>query len=108
MNVEAGDHGRYFLTQTRGTTGIESIASETTDHLVSVYSPVAGTLVVAAANGEKLGKVEVFTIEGKRVYVSQTADRQRMTWSVPTGIYVVRATTQSSAGQLTTQKVSVR
>ena len=108
VNVEAGDHGRYFLTQTRGTTGIESIASETTDHLVSVYSPVAGTLVVAAANGEKLGKVEVFTIEGKRVYVSQTADRQRMTWSVPTGIYVVRATTQSSAGQLTTQKVSVR
>lgn len=51
--MKAGDHGRYFLTQTRTSTGIDRIEAEEQSAPVKVYSPAAGMIVVSALGGEK-------------------------------------------------------
>lgn len=107
VKVKAGDHGRYFLTQTRTSTGIDRMEAEEQSAPVKVYSPAAGMIVVSALNGEKLGRVEVFTLDGKMVHSYQLPDKQRMILRVPSGVYIVKASTQSCA-QAKGQKVAVR
>lgn len=107
LKVKAGDHGRYFLTQTRTTTGIDRIEAEEQSAPVKVYSPAAGMIVVTALGGEKLDRVQVFTMDGKMVYSYQLPAKQRMILRVPSGIYIVKASTQSWA-QAKGQKISVR
>ena len=107
VSIQANEHGRYFLTQTRGTTGIQQIEAEAESNQLKVYSPAAGMIVVSALNGEKLGRVEVFTLDGKRVHSYQLPDKQRMILRVPSGVYIVKASTQSCA-QAKGQKVAVR
>ena len=107
VKVKAGDHGRYFLTQTRTTTGIDRIEAEEQSAPVKVYSPAAGMIVVTALGGEKLDRVQVFTLDGKMVHSYQLPDKQRMILRVPSGIYIVKASTQSCA-QAKGQKISVR
>ena len=107
VKVKAGDHGRYFLTQTRTTTGIDRMEAEEQSAPVKVYSPAAGMIVVSALGGEKLDKVQVFTLDGKMVHSYQLPDKQRMILRVPSGIYIVKASTQSCA-QAKGQKIAVR
>ena len=107
VSIQANEHGRYFLTQTRGTTGIQQIEAEAESNQLKVYSPAAGMIVVSALNGEKLGRVEVFTLDGKMVHSYQLPDKQRMILRVPSGVYIVKASTQSCA-QSKGQKVAVR
>lgn len=107
VKVKAGDHGRYFLTQTRTSTGIDRMEAEEQSAPVKVYSPAAGMIVVSALNGEKLGRVEVFTLDGKMVHSYQLPDKQRMILRVPSGVYIVKASTQSCA-QAKGLKVAVR
>lgn len=107
VKVKAGDHGRYFLTQTRTSTGIDRMETEEQSAPVKVYSPAAGMIVVSALGGEKLDRVQVFTLDGKMVHSYQLPDKQRMILSVPSGIYIVKASTQSCA-QAKGQKISVR
>ena len=107
VSIQANEHGRYFLTQTRGTTGIQQIEAEAESNQLKVYSPAAGMIVVSALNGEKLGRVEVFTLDGKKVHSYQLPDKQRMILRVPSGVYIVKASTQSCA-QSKGQKVAVR
>lgn len=107
VSIQANEHGRYFLTQTRGTTGIQQIEAEAESNQLKTYSPAPGMIVVSALNGEKLGRVEVFTLDGKRVHGYQLPDKQRMILRVPSGVYIVKASTQSCA-QAKGQKVAVR
>lgn len=107
VSIQANEHGRYFLTQTRGTTGIQQIEAEAESNQLKVYSPAAGMIVVSALNGEKLGRVEVFTLDGKRVHSYQLPDKQRMILRVPSGVYIVKASTQSCS-QAKGLKVAVR
>ena len=107
VKVKAGDHGRYFLTQTRTTTGIDRIEAEEQSAPVKVYSPAAGMIVVSALGGDKLDKVQVFTLDGKRVHSYQLPDKQRMILRVPSGVYIVKASTQSCV-QAKGLKVAVR
>ena len=107
VSIQANEHGRYFLTQTRGTTGIQQIEAEAESNQLKVYSPAAGMIVVSALNGEKLGRVEVFTLDGKKVHSYQLPDKQRMILRVPSGVYIVKASTQSCA-QAKGLKVAVR
>lgn len=107
VKVKAGDHGRYFLTQTRTSTGIDRMEAEEQSTPVKVYSPAAGMIVVSALGGEKLDRVQVFTMDGKMVHSYQLPDKQRMILRVPSGIYIVKASTQSCA-QAKGQKISVR
>ena len=107
VKVKAGDHGRYFLTQTRTPTGIDCMEAEEQSTPVKVYSPAAGMIVVSALGGEKLDRVQVFTLDGKMVHSYQLPAKQRMILRVPSGIYIVKASTQSCA-QAKGQKISVR
>lgn len=107
VKVKAGDHGRYFLTQTRTSTGIDRMETEEQSAPVKVYSPAAGMIVVSAQGSEKLDRVQVFTLDGKMVHSYQLPDKQRMILRVPSGIYIVKASTQSCA-QAKGQKISVR
>lgn len=107
VKVKAGDHGRYFLTQTRTSTGIDRMETEEQSAPVKVYSPAAGMIVVSALGGEKLDRVQVFTLDGKMVHSYQLSAKQRMILRVPSGIYIVKASTQSCA-QAKGQKISVR
>lgn len=107
VKVKAGDHGRYFLTQTRTSTGIDRMEAEEQSAPVKVYSPAAGMIVVSALGGEKLDRVQVFTLDGKMVHSYQLPDKQRMILRVPSGIYIVKASTQSCA-QAKGQKIAVR
>lgn len=107
VSIQANEHGRYFLTQTRGTTGIQQIEAEAESNQLKTYSPAPGMIVVSALNGEKLGRVQVFTLDGKMVHSYQLPDKQRMILRVPSGIYIVKASTQSCA-QAKGQKISVR
>lgn len=107
VKVKAGDHGRYFLTQTRTSTGIDRMETEEQSAPVKVYSPAAGMIVVSALDSEKLDRVQVFTLDGKMVHSYQLPDKQRMILRVPSGIYIVKASTQSCA-QAKGQKISVR
>lgn len=107
VKVKAGDHGRYFLTQTRTSTGIDRMETEEQSAPVKVYSPAAGMIVVSALGSEKFDRVQVFTLDGKMVHSYQLPDKQRMILRVPSGIYIVKASTQSCA-QAKGQKISVR
>ena len=107
VKVKAGDHGRYFLTQTRTSTGIDRMEAEEQSAPVKVYSPAAGMIVVSALGGEKLDRVQVFTLDGKMVHSYQLPDKQRMILRVPSGVYIVKASIQSCA-QTKGQKIAVR
>lgn len=107
VKVKAGDHGRYFLTQTRTSTGIDRMEAEEQSAPVKVYSPAAGMIVVSALGSEKLDRVQVFTLDGKMVHSYQLPDKQRMILRVPSGVYIVKASTQSCA-QAKGQKIAVR
>ena len=107
VKVKAGDHGRYFLTQTRTSTGIDRMEAEEQSAPVKVYSPAAGMIVVSALGGEKLDSVQVFTLDGKMVHSYQLPDKQRMILQVTSGVYIVKASTQSCA-QAKGQKIAVR
>lgn len=107
VKVKAGDHGRYFLTQTRTSTGIDRMETEEQSAPVKVYSPAAGMIVVSALGSEKLDRVQVFTLDGKMVHSYQLPAKQRMILRVPSGIYIVKASTLSCA-QAKGQKISVR
>lgn len=107
VKVKAGDHGRYFLTQTRTSTGIDRMEAEEQSAPVKIYSPAAGMIVVSALGGEKLDRVQVFTLDGKMVHSYQLPDKQRMILRVPSGVYIVKASTQSCA-QAKGQKIAVR
>lgn len=106
VKVKAGDHGRYFLTQIRTSTGIDRMEAEEQSAPVKVYSPAAGMIVVSALGSEKLDRVQVFTLDGKMVHSYQLPAKQRMILRVPSGIYIVKASTQSCA-QAKGQKISV-
>ena len=107
VKVKAGDHGRYFLTQTRTSTGIDRMEAEEQSAPVKVYSPAAGMIVVSALGSEKLDGVQVFTLDGKMVHSYQLPDKQRMILRVTSGVYIVKASTQSCA-QAKGQKIAVR
>lgn len=107
VKVKAGDHGRYFLTQTRTSTDIDLMEAEEQSAPVKVYSPATGMIVVSALGSEKLDRVQVFTLDGKMVHSYQLPDKQRMILRVPSGIYIVKASTQCCA-QAKGQKISVR
>lgn len=107
VKVKAGDHGRYFLTQTRTSTDIDRMEAEEQSAPVKVYSPAAGMIVVSALGGEKLDRVQVFTLDGKMVHSYQLPDKQRMILRVTSGVYIVKASTQSCA-QAKGQKIAVR
>lgn len=112
VEIAANEHGRYFLTTTRGTTGISS--STVDENIVRVYSPASGLIVVSSPEAI-LNKVEVYTVDGKQVASRQLHDAANSI-SIPVGasaVYIVKVTTSSNNHEVKdskelTRKLSIR
>ena len=91
VKVQANEHGRYFLTQTRSTTGIEDAEMGESD--VKIYSPARGLIVVSKVNGPLLNKVEVYTLDGKLVAAKKAAGAVSVSIPVSSSsqtVYIIR------------------
>ena len=107
VEIAANEHGRYFLTTTRGTTGIAS--STVDENTVKVYSPTSGLIVVTSPEAI-FNKVEVYTVDGKLVASRQLHDAANSV-SIPveaSAVYIVKVSTSSNSHEVKDSKVLTR
>lgn len=77
IKVQPNEHGRYFLTQTRSTAGMEDVkVKEKSMKNVKIYSPVWGVMIISKPKDASSNKVEGYTLDGKKVAVMDTQDIQ--------------------------------
>ena len=110
VKVQANEHGRYFLTQTRSTTGIEDAEMGKSD--VKIYSPSRGLIVVSKVSAPLLNKVEVYTLDG-RLVASRKAEGAASV-SIPVvstassqEVYIIKVSMQDTQATIT-RKLSLR
>ena len=73
IKVQPNEHGRYFLTQTRSTAGMEDVkVKEKSMKNVKIYSPVWGVMIISKPRDASSNKVEGYTIDGRKVSVMDT------------------------------------
>lgn len=72
IKVQSNEHGRYFLTQTRSTAGMEDVkVKEKSMKNVKIYSPVWGVMIISKPRDASSNKVEGYTLDGKKVAVME-------------------------------------
>lgn len=77
IKVQPNEHGRYFLTQTRSTAGMEDVkVKEKSMKNVKIYSPVWGVMILSKPRDASSDKVEGYTLDGRKVAVTDTQDIQ--------------------------------
>ena len=110
VKVQANEHGRYFLTQTRSTTGIENAEIGESD--VKIYSPARGLIVVSKVGGPLLNKVEVYTLDGRLVATRKAEGATSV--SIPVistassqEVYIIKLSMQDTQATIT-RKLSLR
>lgn len=70
IKVQPNEHGRYFLTQTRSTSGMEDVkVKEKSMKNVKIYSPVWGVMIISKPRDASSNKVEGYTLDGRKVSV---------------------------------------
>lgn len=70
IKVQPNEHGRYFLTQTRSTAGMEDVkVKEKSMKNVKIYSPVWGVMIISKPRDASSNKVEGYTLDGRMVSV---------------------------------------
>ena len=73
IKVQPNEHGRYFLTQTRSTAGMEDVkVKEKSMKNVKIYSPVWGVMIISKPRDASSNKVEGYTLDGRKVAVTYT------------------------------------
>ena len=110
VKVQANEHGRYFLTQTRSTTGIENAEIGESD--VKIYSPARGLIVVSKVGGPLLNKVEVYTLDGRLVATRKAEGAASVSISVISTassqeVYIIKVSMQDTQATIT-RKLSLR
>lgn len=110
VKVQANEHGRYFLTQTRSTTGIEDAEVDESD--VKIYSPARGLIVVSKVSAPLLNKVEVYTLDGKLVATRKAEGVTSVSIPVvstasPQEVYIIKVSMQDTEATIT-RKLSLR
>jgi len=110
VKVQANEHGRYFLTQTRSTTGIEDAEVDESD--VKIYSPARGLIVVSKVSAPLLNKVEVYTLDGKLVATRKAEGAASVSIPVvstasPQEVYIIKVSMQDTQATIT-RKLSLR
>lgn len=88
LNLTGASHGRYSLTTT------ESIAVESD---IRVYSPSQGQVIVVAAPGEMLQKVQLYDVSGRLVANRNQIGQTTCQLHIPGGVYIVYV--QSAQGE---------
>ena len=107
VKVQANEHGRYFLTQTRGTTGIENAEIGESD--VKIYSPSHGLIVVSKVGAPLLNKVEVYALDGKLVATGKAEGATSVSIPVSSsssssssqGIYIIKVSVMDTQATIT-------
>ena len=110
VKVQANEHGRYFLTQTRSTTGIENAEMGESD--VKIYSPAWGLIVVSKVSAPLLNKVEVYTLDGRLVATRKAEGAASVSIPVvstasPQEVYIIKVSMQDTQATIT-RKLSLR
>lgn len=110
IKVQANEHGRYFLTQTRSTTGIEN--AEMGENDVKIYSPARGLIVVSKVGAPLLNKVEVYTLDGKLVATGKAAGATSVSIPIVSTassqeVYIIKVSMQDTQATIT-RKLSLR
>lgn len=110
VKVQANEHGRYFLTQTRSTTGIEN--AEVGESDVKIYSPGRGLIVVSKVSAPLLNKVEVYTLDGRLVATRKAEGAASVSIPVvstasPQEVYIIKVSMQDTQATIT-RKLSLR
>ena len=112
IKVQPNEHGRYFLTQTRNTTGIEE--AEVDERNVRIYSPARGLIVVSKLGGAPLNKVEVYTLDGRLVAAKKAEGAASVSIPVSSssssssqGIYIIKVSVMDTQATIT-RKLSLR
>ena len=104
IKVQANEHGRYFLTQTRSTTGIEDAEVDESD--VKIYSPSRGLIVVSKVSAPLLNKVEVYTLDGRLVASRKAEGAASVSIPVvstasPQEVYIIKVSMQDTQATIT-------
>ena len=104
IKVQANEHGRYFLTQTRSTTGIEN--AEIGENDVKIYSPARGLIVVSKVSAPLLNKVEVYTLDGRLVASRKAEGAASVSIPVvstasPQEVYIIKVSMQDTQATIT-------
>lgn len=110
IKVQANEHGRYFLTQTRSTTGIEDAEVDESD--VKIYSPSRGLIVVSKVSAPLLNKVEVYTLDGRLVATRKAEGAASVSIPVvstasPQEVYIIKVSMLDTQATIT-RKLSLR
>lgn len=112
IKVQSNEHGRYFLTQTRSTTGIEN--AEVGESGVKIYSPSRGLIIVSKVGGPLLNKVEVYTLDGRLVAAKKAEGAASVSIPVSSlsssssqGIYIIKVSVMDTQATIT-RKLSLR
>lgn len=110
VKVQANEHGRYFLTQTRSTTGIED--AEVGESDVKIYSPARGLIVVSKVSAPLLNKVEVYTLDGRLVATRKAEGAASVSIPVVStassqDVYIIKVSMQDTQATIT-RKLSLR
>lgn len=110
IKVQSNEHGRYFLTQTRSTTGIEN--AEMGENDVKIYSPARGLIVVSKVGAPLLNKVEVYTLDGKLVATRKAEGATSVCIPIVSTassheVYIIKVSMQDTQATIT-RKLSLR
>ena len=110
IKVQSNEHGRYFLTQTCGTTGIENAEMGESD--VKIYSPARGLIVVSKVSAPLLNKVEVYTLDGKLVATRKAEGAASVSIPIVSTassheVYIIKVSMQDTQATIT-RKLSLR
>lgn len=110
IKVQANEHGRYFLTQTRSTTGIENAEMGESD--VKIYSPARGLIVVSKVGAPLLNKVEVYALDGKLVAARKAEGATSVSIPIVSTassqeVYIIKVSMQDTQATIT-RKLSLR
>ena len=110
VKVQANEHGRYFLTQTRSTTGIENAEMGESD--VKIYSPARGLIIVSKVSAPLLNKVDVYTLDGRLVASRRAEGAASVSIPVvstasPQEVYIIKVSMQDTQATIT-RKLSLR
>ena len=110
IKVQLNEHGRYFLTQTCSTTGIENAEMGQSD--VKIYSPARGLIVVSKVSAPLLNKVEVYTLDGKLVATRKAEGATSVSIPIVSTassqeVYIIKVSMQDTQATIT-RKLSLR
>ena len=94
VTIKSNEHGRYFLTTTRGTTDIDNVKENS--EMVKCYSPTNGLVVVNASNCNLLRQVAVYTADGRLVKNVKCEGEMSVNIQLPSALYIIKATVSSS------------